>query len=48
MIDMLPLLQAHGITFIKIKNESLDRYASELISQRQKDSSYTHVTYQID
>jgi len=47
MVDMLPVLQSQGIT-LNIKNESLGRYASELIPQRRDDDPYPSKISQID
>lgn len=47
MIDMLPVLRLQGVT-LEIKNESLGRYASELIPQRRKDDPYSSKISQID
>lgn len=47
LTDMLPVLQAKGITF-SIEDESLGRYAAELIPQRRNDKEYMHKFYQID
>lgn len=47
MIDMLPILRSQGIN-LNIKNESLGRYASELIPQRRKDGPYSSKISQID
>jgi hypothetical protein len=47
MIDMLPVLRFQGIT-LGIKNESLGRYACELIPQRRKDDPFSSNISQID
>ena len=45
--DILPVLKYHGTT-LKIKAESLARYAVELIPQRREDRQYSHQITSID
>jgi len=48
MVDMLPVLQGYGVDLSKVQNETLARYAVELLPQRRKDKPYLNKLSLID